>query len=171
MNQSDKNVNSHAMPVVSDRRDRQIDRLSSVHRTSLISRMTKPLWFSALNNWQSKTVKFVLLFYLLGQAIFSGGCAGSWEGARAVRKASLESGHCSVHHAELKSVLMYDLSETVPSDMSEIGIKLWRRYPNAEAFYQPTKSRYFQKPVTVRACPVCQHLYAAAIRDRERPDP
>jgi hypothetical protein len=100
-------------------------------------------------------------------AVLSGSCAPSPHQAGAVRKASLASGECVLHHVPLRTTTMYDMSEAVPSDPEEFSYKLIRRYPNAGSFgYERLKSRYYQKPVRVRICPLCERLFLAGTKQR-----
>jgi len=117
----------------------------------------------AWNKCLSKNAKTLVFRCLIAVAVSTASCAPSWDSARTVRKASLESGQCSLHHVPLQTITMYAMSESVPTDPERFSYELMRRYPNAGQ-YEPMRSRYYQNPVKVRICPVCQRLFLAGVK-------
>ena len=104
--------------------------------------------------------KRVISALLILSCIASGACTRSRSAAGEIRLASVRSGICTIHHVALRRVVMYDFSESVPSDPSLTTYKLERQFPNADLRLARTKSesRYMRKPVKVTVCPVCQRL-------------
>lgn len=119
------------------------------------------------NKCRSKSAAILSLRCLIAVAALTASCAPSWDSARNVRKGSLETGQCSLHHVPLQTITMYDMSEPIPTDPEKFSYRLRRRYPNAVAMYEPTRSRYYQKPVIVRICPVCQRLFLAGVKKEQ----
>lgn len=107
--------------------------------------------------------KFTVSTFLLISVNWLSACAASHETATEIRSASLRSGICTLHHVPLESVVMYDFTEPVPFDLDKAAIELWRRYPNSQPEYAATKRPDRRRPITVRACPVCERLYRKAL--------
>jgi hypothetical protein len=96
-------------------------------------------------------------------SLWAVGCARSHEQANAMYYVSQRSGVCSIHHIALQQVVMYDLTQAMPADLSEVQIRLWEQYPNTHPDYMSTRSADFGRPMRVRICPICQRLYDKAI--------
>jgi hypothetical protein len=96
---------------------------------------------------------------LIGLALLLVGCVSGYERASTIRHNSLASGFCTIHHVALQRTTMYDLTVPVPSDLEEYALKLAYKYPNTAPQYEAKSSPGYRKPVVVRICPVCVHLY------------
>lgn len=84
------------------------------------------------------------------------GCTRSREAAGEIRRASLHSGVCTIHHVPLRRVTMYEFSDSVPSDPNLTTYKLERQFPNAELRLELKKSREYRKAVKGAVCSVCR---------------
>ena len=97
------------------------------------------------------------------------GCLSAGERASALRRESLASGVCTIHHVALQRTTMYDLTtEAMPADIEEFDVKAAWRFPNVALGYSPTRVRRYRKPVAVRICPTCERFYRAPANDLTR---
>jgi hypothetical protein len=84
-----------------------------------------------------------------------------------VRKASLSSGVCSIHHVPLKRGVVYGWSHfgrgTI--DPSDADYRAQWKYPNSLVYFQQRtpSADYHDKQVAVY-CPICQQHYEAETR-------
>jgi len=102
---------------------------------------------------------FIALFLLAG-------CAITDRQAEDLRKRSILSGSCALHHEPLISTNAFGYTSDIFFHPTEDYLQLDRDYPNAVIFpYSTENSEFFTKPTNYRYCRKCQidHTKKAAV--------